>query len=432
MVKNFTMRASEQKDAPLESPLRVSEQKDASLESPFGVSEQKDAPLESPTAVSVHQRPLKCFPTAAPLGHWLSKCFPTMAPLGHWPLKCFPMAAPSGQRPPKCFPMAANEWRSPLSAGRVGAYCIRPRCSKQETAACVRKAPINWFPTAAPSGYWPLKCFSMAANEWRSPLSAGRVGRKSIRPQMFQTRNGSVWLEGALKCNCPCWGIGWGVCNTPLPLGTPSGYPPIKWFPTAAPSGHWPQKCFPTVALSGHLLLKWFPTAAPSGHWLLKCFPTAANEWKLPLSAGRVGAYCIRPQTIRTRNSSVWLEGALICNCPCRGIGWGVCNTPLLLGTPLGHPPIKWFPTRANEWRSPLSVGRVGRKSIRPQTIRTGNDSVWPQGAYKMVSNGSAFGSFALEMFSNGSAFGSAAPIIFFRENCNKRRASASQWVETT
>ena len=157
---------------------------------------------------------------------------------------------------------------------------------------------------------------------------------------------------------------------------------------------------------------------APSGHWPPKWFPMAANEWKLPLSAVRVGAYCIRPQTIRTRNSSVWLEGALICNCPCRGIGWGVCNTPLLLGTPLGHPPIKWFPTRANEWRSPLSAGRVGRKSIRPQTIRTGNDSVWPQGAYKMVSN--------------GSVFGSAAPIIFFRENCNKRRASASQWVETT
>ena len=108
---------------------------------------------------------------------------------------------------------------------------------------------------------------------------------------------------------------------------------PPKWFPTAAPSGHW--------------LLKWFPTAAPSGHWPQKCFPTAANEWKLPLSAGRVGAYC-----------------------------------------------------------------------IRPQTIRTGNDSVWPQGAYKMVSN--------------GSVFGSAAPMIFFRENCNKRRASASQWVETT
>ena len=136
---------------------------------------------------------------------------------------------------------------------------------------------------------------------------------------MFGTRNGSVWLEGALICNCPCRGIGWGVCNTPLLLGTPLGHPPIKWF------------------------------------------PTRANEWKLPLSAVRVGAYCIRPQTIRTRNSSVWLEGALICNCPCRGIGWGVCNTPLLLGTPSGHwpqkcfptaapsghPPIKWFPTAA-------------------------------------------------------------------------------------
>ena len=167
--------------------------------------------------------------------------------------------------------------------------------------------------------------------------------------------------------------------------------------------------------------------AVPLGHWPLKWFPTAANEWGSPLSAGRVGRKSIRPQMFQTRNGSVWLEGALKCNCPCRGIGWGVCNTPLLLGTPLGHPPIKWFPTRANEWRSPLSAGRVGAYCIRPQTIRAGNGGVCPRGAYKMVSNGGAFGSLALKMFSNDSAFGSAAPVIFFRENCNKRRASASQ-----
>ena len=345
-MKNFTMgaseqkdaslesptRVSEQKDAPLESPLRVSEQKDASLESPFGVSEQKDAPLESPfgvseqkdaslesplraseqkdtslehlfgapepkllplespTAVSLHQRLLKWFPTAAPSGHWPLKCFPTAAPLGHWPLKC--------------FPTAANEWRSPLLAGRVGRKSIHPRCSKQETAACVRKAPIKWFP--------------IRADEWRSPLSAGRVGAQKHTPPMFQTRNGSVCPRGALVWNCPCRGIGWGVCNTPLLLGTPLGHSPIKWF------------------------------------------PTTANEWRSPLSAGRVGAYCIRPQTIRAGNGGVWPQGALVYNCLCRGIGWGVCNTPLPLGTPLGHPPIKCFPTAANEWRSPLSTGRVG------------------------------------------------------------------------
>ena len=45
----------------------------------------------------------------------------------------------------------------------------------------------------------------------------------------------------------------------------------------------------------------------------------------------------------------------------------------------------------------------------------------------KMFSDDGAFGSFAPKMVPNGSAFGSAAPIIFFRENCNKRRASASQ-----
>ena len=183
MVKNFTMRVSEQKDAPLESPFGASEQKDASLESPLRVCEQKDTPLESPTAVSLHQRPLKWFPTAAPSGY----------------------------------------------------------------------PPIKWFPTAAPSGHWPQKCFPTAANEWKLPLSAGRVGAYCIRPQMFGTGNGNVWLEGALICNCPCRGIGWGVCNTPLLLRTPLGHPPIKWF------------------------------------------PTRADEWRSPLSAGRVGAYCIRP-----------------------------------------------------------------------------------------------------------------------------------------
>ena len=183
-MKNFTMRASEQKDASLESPTRVSEQKDAPLESPFGVSEQKDASLESPLGVSEQKdAPLESSLRAseqkdAPLES------PTAVSLHQRPLKWFPTAAPSGQRLPKCFPTAANGWRSPLSAGRVGAYCIRP--------------------------------------------------------QTIRTRNSSVWLEGALICNCPCRGIGWGVCNTPLLLRTPSGHWPLKCFPTAAPSGQRP------------------------------------------------------------------------------------------------------------------------------------------------------------------------------------------------
>ena len=156
----------------------------------------------------------------------------------------------------------------------------------------------------------------------------------------------------------------------------------------AAPSGHWLPKWFPMAAPSGYSPIKWFPTAAPLGHWPLKCFPTAANEWKSPLSAARVGAYCIRPQMFGTRNGSVCPRGALICKCPCRGIGWGVCNTPLLLGTPLGHPPIKWFPTRANEWRSPLSAGRVGAQKHTPSMFQARNGSVWLKGAPKMFSDG--------------------------------------------
>ena len=145
---------------------------------------------------------------------------------------------------------------------------------------------------------------------------------------MFGTRNGSVWLEGALICNCPCRGIGWGVCNTPLPLGT------------------------------------------PLGHWPLKCFPAAANEWRSPLSAGRVGAYCIRPRCSKQETAA------------------RVRKTP-----------IKWYPMTANEWRSPLSAGRVGAYCIRPQMFETRNGSVCPRGAYKMVSNGGAFGSSAPKCF---------------------------------
>ena len=163
-----------------------------------------------------------------------------------------------------------------------------------------------------PLGHPPIKWFPTRANEWRSPLSAGRVGAQKHTPPMFQARNGGAWSQDALVYNCPCRGIGWGVCNTPLLLGT------------------------------------------PLGHWPLKCFPMAANEWRSPLSAGRVGAQKHTPPMFQTRNGSAWLEGALKCNCPCRGIGWGVCNTPLLLGTPLGHPPIKCFPTTAPSGQRPL------------------------------------------------------------------------------
>ena len=195
MVKDCMTRASEQKDVPLESPLRVSEQKDASLESPLGASEQKDAPLESPLGVSEQ----KDAPLESPLGASEQKDASLEHLFGAPEPKLLSLESPTvvslHQRPPKCFPMAANGWRSPLSAGRVGAYCIRP--------------------------------------------------------QTIRTRNSSVWLEGALICNCPCRGIGWGVCNTPLLLGTPSGHWPLKWFPTAALSGHPPIKWFPTVASSG-------------------------------------------------------------------------------------------------------------------------------------------------------------------------------------
>ena len=342
MVKNFTMGASEQKDASLESPFGVSEQKDTPLESPLRVSEQKDAPLESPLGVSEQ----KDAPLESPLRVSEQKDASLECPLGASEQKDASLESPFGASEQKDAPL-----ESPLGASEQ-----KDTSLESPTAVSLHQRPLKWFPTAAPSGHWPLRCF---------------------------------------------------------------------------------------------------PTAAPSGQRLPKCFPTAANGWRSPLSAGRVGAYCIRPQTIRTRNSSVWLEGALICNCPCRGIGWGVCNTPLLLGTPLGHPPIKWFPTRANEWRSPLSAGRVGRKSIRPRCSKQETAAcvrkallyvIAPAGALggayafapypdgrqradtpKMFSDGGAFASAAPKMFSNDSAFGSAAPIIFFRENCNKRRASASQ-----
>ena len=199
MVKDCMTRVSEQKDAPLESPLGVSEQKDVPLESPLGASEQKDASLESQ--------------------------------------------------------LGASEQKDASLESQLGASEQKDASLESPTVVSLHQRPLKWFPTAA--------------NGWRSPLSAGRVGAYCIRPQTIRTRNSSVWLEGALICNCPCRGIGWGVCNTPLLLGTPSG--------------HWPQKCFPTAAPSGHWLLKWFPTAAPSDHWPPKWFPTVASSGQQPL-----------------------------------------------------------------------------------------------------------------------------------------------------
>ena len=109
------------------------------------------------------------------------------------------------------------------SAGRVGAYCIRPfkwprrgqiqrrrvpvgrYCSLPGTSGAYAFAPLHGRPTMAAVVHSPPKCFPIAADTCRALL--------------FPTRN-----------------MG-GVCNTPL-HGRPTmaddvRWPP-KWFPTAA------------------------------------------------------------------------------------------------------------------------------------------------------------------------------------------------------
>ena len=77
----------------------------------------------------------------------------------------------------------ANERRRPLSDVRVGAYCIRPRCSRQGTIA--------------PIGYPPQSENISGADERRRPLSDVRVGAQKHTPPMFPVGNNSAYRVSA-------------------------------------------------------------------------------------------------------------------------------------------------------------------------------------------------------------------------------------------
>ena len=72
----------------------------------------------------------------------------------------------------------ANERHRPLSDIRVGAYCIRPRCSGPRTIAPDRHPPQS-------------KNIS-GANERQAPLSDIRVGAQKHTPPMFPAGNNSA------------------------------------------------------------------------------------------------------------------------------------------------------------------------------------------------------------------------------------------------
>ena len=74
--------------------------------------------------------------------------------------------------------LGANERHRPLSDARVGAYCIRPRCS--------------WPRTIAPIGHPPQLGNISGANERHRPLSDVRVGAQKHTPPMFRVGNNSA------------------------------------------------------------------------------------------------------------------------------------------------------------------------------------------------------------------------------------------------
>ena len=108
--------------------------------------------------------------------------------------------------------------------------------------------------------------------------------------------------------------------------------------------------------------VKWFPTGANGRRAHVSENISGANERQRPLSDARVGAYCIRPQTIRTWNDSVWPRGArkmvsdrgewasgAAVGRPCRGAKAYAPKRSEHGTTACGRePPVKRFPTEAN------------------------------------------------------------------------------------
>ncbi len=144
-----------------------------------------------------------------------------------WPVKWF-LTEANGRRAHVSENISgANERQRPLSDIRVGAYCIRPRCSGPRTIApdrhpppletisganerhrplsdirvgayCIRP-PCSWPRTIAPDRYPPQSENISGANERHRPLSDVRVGAYCIRPQTIRTWNDSVWPRAARK-----------------------------------------------------------------------------------------------------------------------------------------------------------------------------------------------------------------------------------------
>ena len=149
--------------------------------------------------------------------------------------------------------------------------------------------------------------------------------------------------------------------------------------------------------------MQYAPTLPADGtRWLIKWIPTGANGRRAHISENISGASDRQPLPldIPTRvpeRQPLPLENILEANGCHRPIKWFSTEangrrahvSENISGADERHPPIKWFSTEANGRRAPPSDVRVGAYCIRPQTIRTWNDSVWPRAARKKVSDGS-------------------------------------------
>ena len=176
---------SEQKDAPLETILGASDRQPLLLDIPTRAPERQPLPLDTPTRAPKCQPLLLDIPTRAP------KCQPLPLEniLGangcHRPIKWFPTEANERQAHISENISGANERHRPLSNVRVGAYCIRPRCSQQGTIAPNRDPP--------PSDLSPAGSFEEAYAI--RPYPTG--GWDAVAREMVS--DGSQWMAMARK-----------------------------------------------------------------------------------------------------------------------------------------------------------------------------------------------------------------------------------------
>ena len=199
------------------------------------------------------------------------------------------------------------------SAGRVGAYCIRPikwprrgqirrqqisvgrYCFLPGTWGAYAFAPLHERPTAAPDVHPPPECFPIRAPDAHSPLSETILWADDTHSPLkcFPMGAADAW---APLSECPIGAAGIWAPLSECPTGAAGAQTPSKWFPTGCLFAQTPPKWFSMGRLFAQTPSKWFPTGrlfAQTPH--LCIFLTASGAWRPPMDRTRKARTDPRP-----------------------------------------------------------------------------------------------------------------------------------------